>query len=58
MISQALSAVGGELGALTRSTVITTEAEFLPHGDNVIPSLATANFNFRILPSTHPPNVP
>jgi len=51
ILARGLALIGGELGALTRSTVVTTEAEFLPPGNNVIPSLAKANFNFRLLPS-------
>lgn len=51
LIARGLGMIGGELGAMTRSTVIATEAEFLPPGNNVIPSLARANFNFRLLPS-------
>ena len=50
LLSYVISRSDGDLSACVRTTGVLTDIELLPQGKNVIPSLARAHFNFRLLP--------
>ena len=50
--AQIISRTDGDLSACVRSTTVVTELEVSPPGRNVIPALAKAIVNFRLLPGT------
>ena len=49
-LSYVISRRDGDLSACVRTTGVLTDIQLLPQGKNVIPSLARAHFNFRLLP--------